>query len=111
MPDEPAQTPEVALSTAKPGRIKRALWCRWFHRWHMPRYPAPAVSGRDPAGSSSFTLSAGPFGSHAIWNFLFGLPDLIQYKPKRHPLVPRGAFFISEPFPTPEDGAPALVAK
>jgi hypothetical protein len=63
MPDEPAQTPEVALSTAKPGRIKRALWCRWFHRWHMPRYPAPAVSGRDPAGSSSFTLSAGPHRS------------------------------------------------
>ena len=44
-------------------RLKRALWCRWFHRWHMPRYPAPAVTSRDPAGSASFTLSAGPHRS------------------------------------------------
>jgi hypothetical protein len=41
-------------------RLKRALWCRWFHRYRMPRHPAPAVTSRDPAGSASLTLSAGP---------------------------------------------------
>ena len=40
--------------------VKRALWCRWFHRWRMPRHIAPAVTSRDPAGSASLTLSAGP---------------------------------------------------
>ena len=41
-------------------RLKRALWCRWFHRWHMPRRPAAAVTSRDPAGSAALRLSAGP---------------------------------------------------
>jgi hypothetical protein len=44
-------------------------------------------------------------------NFHFGLPNLIQYKPKRDPLVLRAAFFFPEPFPTMQDGALALLAK
>jgi hypothetical protein len=35
----------------------------------------------------------------------FGLPDLFQYRPKRHPWVLRAAFFFPEPFPTLQDGA------
>jgi hypothetical protein len=42
-------------------RLKRALWCRWFHRWHMPRHPAPPVVSRDPSESGqTLRLSAGP---------------------------------------------------
>jgi hypothetical protein len=44
-------------------------------------------------------------------DFHFGHPDFIQYRPKRHPLVLRAAFFFPEPFPTLQDGAPALLAK
>jgi hypothetical protein len=40
----------------------------------------------------------------------FGLPNLIQYKPKCHPLVLRAAFFFPEPFPTLQDGVLALLA-
>ena len=40
--------------------LKRALWCRWFRRWRMPRDPAPAVVSREPGGSASLRLSAGP---------------------------------------------------
>ena len=33
------------------GSLKRALWCRWFHRWHWPRGEKPssvtsAIGGR-----------------------------------------------------------------
>ena len=42
-------------------RIKRALWCRWFHRAHMPRkvqsrdfHPLSGVAG------ASLRMTAGP---------------------------------------------------
>ena len=40
--------------------LKRALWCRWFHRWRMPRRPAPAVTSSVPGSSGALRLSAGP---------------------------------------------------
>ncbi len=41
--------------------IKRALYCRWFHRWRMPRRVAAPVVSRDPSGSGqALVLSAGP---------------------------------------------------
>ncbi len=41
-------------------RLKRALWCRWFHRYRMPRRPAPAVVSSVPGNSGALRLSAGP---------------------------------------------------
>jgi hypothetical protein len=40
-------------------RVKRALWCRWFHRWHWPRGEHPA-SVTSAAGGQALRLSAGP---------------------------------------------------
>lgn len=40
--------------------LKRALWCRWFHRWHMPRRPE-SVTSADPSGSGAYlVLTGGP---------------------------------------------------
>ena len=40
--------------------LKRALWCRWFHRWHMPRRPE-SVTSLDPDGSgAALVLTGGP---------------------------------------------------
>ena len=39
--------------------LKRALWCRWFHRWRMPRRAAAPVVSRDPSGQA-LRLTAGP---------------------------------------------------
>src|ERR1035437_7465318 len=63
------------------------------------------------AESTFAALRLGSWRQHLCRNFHFGLPNLIQYKPKRHPLVLRAAFFFPEPFPTLQDGALALLAK
>ena len=40
-------------------RLKRALWCRWFHRWHWPRGGKPP-SVTSAIGGQALRLSAGP---------------------------------------------------
>jgi hypothetical protein len=37
--------------------LKRALWCRWFHRWRRSR--PSSVTSRDPSAGASLTLTAG----------------------------------------------------
>ena len=41
--------------------VKRALWCRWFHRYRMPRRPEPPVltPARD-GGGGMLVMHAGP---------------------------------------------------
>jgi len=39
--------------------VKRALWCRWFHRFRMPRHPGPPVLTPGPEGGM-LVLHAGP---------------------------------------------------
>jgi hypothetical protein len=42
------------------GAVKRALWCRWFHRWRMRRHvPDPVVSSV-PGQPGALAMTAGP---------------------------------------------------
>lgn len=41
-------------------RLKRALWCRWFHRWRMARRPVSSVTSSIPGQPGALRLTAGP---------------------------------------------------
>jgi hypothetical protein len=40
-------------------RLKRALWCRWFHRWRWPSGGKPS-SVTSAIGGQALVLTAGP---------------------------------------------------
>ena len=50
-------------------------------------------------------------GLHLSRNFHFGLPNPIQYRPNRHHLVRRVAFFLREPSSPRQGGVVALPGK
>ena len=42
------------------GALKRVLWCRWFHRYRMPRRPSVPVTSSVPGGTGVLRMTAGP---------------------------------------------------
>lgn len=40
--------------------LKRALWCRWFHRYRMPRTQAAPVTSSIPGQPGALRLTAEP---------------------------------------------------
>jgi hypothetical protein len=59
---KPTGLPGTRLRGMNP-RLKRALWCRWFHRWRMDRRPAPPVTSTYPGAGASLRMTAGPHRS------------------------------------------------
>jgi hypothetical protein len=77
-----------------------------------PAASAPEQNGQpELAGTDSALDSPIDDGLDFTQDFHFGLPDLIQYKPNRHPLAQQTTFSLREPFSTLQDRAPALLAK
>ncbi len=41
-------------------RLKRALWCRWFHRYRMPKPQPSPVTSSVPGQPGALRFTAGP---------------------------------------------------
>jgi len=86
------------LSSPSPG---------WCSRDRKVLVPATAPWRVSSSCSCAFNLTQRPCSQ----NLRLGPSNLIRYKPSRHPLSLRTAFFVQELFSTLQDGVPALARK